>query len=263
MRYYVVTVFPELVERFASEGLLGKAQSKGHIVIDTLNPRDFTTDRHRSIDDTPYGGGSGMVMMPGPLVDAMESAEARERERGGDRPWRVLLTPQGERLDQAAARALAKRPALTLVCGRFEGVDERARRRVDQELSLGDFVLMGGELAALAVIEATARLVEGVLGNPESIEDESHARGRLEYPQYTRPAEFRGEGVPEVLLGGNHAKIEAWRRRQAFERTLARRPDLVSAAVRAAGLTDEERRWLDDLGGLPEPGARPDGGADE
>lgn len=248
MRFHVVTVFPELVDRFCAEGLLGKAQTKGGIEVDTISPRDFTSDRHRSVDDTPYGGGSGMVMMPGPLVDAMEHAEAREAERGGPRPWRVLLTPQGERFRQAHARDLAGRGALTLVCGRYEGVDERARRRVDQELSLGDFVLMGGELAALAVIEATARLVEGVLGNPESIQDESHARGLLEYPHYTRPAEFRGEAVPEVLLSGNHARIEAWRRRQAFERTVARRPDLL----RDRTLSDEERRWLDALGGLPE-----------
>lgn len=243
MRYYVVTVFPELVERFCADGLLGKAQAKSRVGVDTISPREFTTDRHRTVDDTPYGGGSGMVMMPGPIVDAMERAEALEADRGGPRPWRVLLTPQGERFRQDHARDLAERGALTLVCGRYEGVDERARRRVDQELSLGDFVLMGGEIAALAVIEATARLVEGVLGNPDSIRDESHARGRLEYPQYTRPAEFRGEGVPEVLLSGNHARIEAWRRRQSFERTARRRPDLL----RGRELGEEERGWLEEL----------------
>lgn len=189
-----------------------------------------------------------MVMMPGPLVDAMERAEALEAERGGGRPWRILLTPQGERLTQGHVRTLAERDALTLVCGRYEGVDERARRRVDQELSLGDFVLMGGELGALAVIEATARLLPGVLGNPESVYEESHARGRLEYPQYTRPADFRGESVPDVLRSGNHAAIETWRRRRSFERTLERRPDLLRAVPPDA----EERRWLAELGGLPE-----------
>jgi tRNA (guanine37-N1)-methyltransferase len=244
----VVTVFPELVERFARDGLLGKAQAAGLVGVRPVNPRDFTTDRHRSVDDTPYGGGSGMVMMPGPVVDAMEHAEALEAQAGGPRPWRVLLTPQGERLTQAHVRTLAGRGALTLVCGRYEGVDERARQRVDQELSLGDFVLMGGELAALAVVEATARLLEGVLGNPESVREESHARGLLEYPQYTRPAEFRGEGVPEVLRSGNHARIAAWRRRQAFARTLERRPDLI----RGRALDEDERRWLEELGGLPE-----------
>ncbi|MEQ8459882.1 MAG: tRNA (guanosine(37)-N1)-methyltransferase TrmD [Sandaracinaceae bacterium] len=243
MRYYVVTVFTELVERFCEEALLGKAQQSGRVTIDTVSPRDFTTDRHRSIDDTPYGGGSGMVMMPGPVVEAMESAEAREAERGGERPWRVLLTPQGEPFTQRHARELSRRGALTLVCGRYEGLDERARKQMDQEISLGDFVLMGGEIAALAVIEATARLVDGVLGNPQSIEDESHAQGLLEYPQYTRPAEFRGEGVPEVLLSGNHAKIAAWRRRQSFERTLARRPDLLEGRAPS----DEEQAWREEM----------------
>lgn len=246
MRYYVVTLFPELIESFCSEGLLGRAAAAGRIGIETISPRDFATDRHRTVDDTPYGGGSGMVMMPGPLVDAMEEAERRERERGGEAPWRVLLTPQGEPLDQARVAKLAERPALTLVCGRYEGVDERARKRVDQEVSLGDFVLMGGEIGALAIIEATARLVPDVLGNRESIEDESHARGLLEYPQYTRPAVYRGESVPEVLLSGHHAKVAEWRRRQAFERTFQRRPDLL----RKRSLSAEEARWLDELGGL-------------
>jgi len=248
VRYYVVTLFPELVQRFCGEGLLGKASSAGRIAIETLSPREFTTDRHRTVDDTPYGGGSGMVMMPGPLVDAMEEAERREQASGGGAPWRVLLTPQGEPLTQARVAALAQRPALTLVCGRYEGVDERARRRVDQEISLGDFVLMGGEIGALAVIEASARLIPGVLGNLESVQDESHASGLLEYPQYTRPAEFRGEAVPEMLISGHHAKVAAWRRRQALERTLRRRPDLL----RHRALSEEERRWLEELGGLPE-----------
>jgi tRNA (guanine37-N1)-methyltransferase len=248
MRLHVVTVFPELVERFCGEGLLGKAQSSGRVAIDTINPRDFTADRHRSVDDTPYGGGSGMVMRPGPIVDAMERADAIEAARGAPPAWRILMTPQGAPFSQAKARALSERAALTLVCGRYEGIDERARARVDEELSLGDFVLMGGELAALVVIEATARLLEGVLGNPESIEDESHSRGLLEYPHYTRPAEYRGEAVPAVLMSGNHAAIAAWRRRQAFERTLARRPDLIGARA----LSEEERGWLAELGGLPE-----------
>jgi tRNA (guanine37-N1)-methyltransferase len=247
VRYYVVTVFPELVQRFCAEGLLGKGQESGRIGIEAITPRDFTTDRHRSVDDTPYGGGSGMVMRPGPLVEALEEAERRELERGGPRPWRVLLDPQGERFTQAHARALVERGALTLLCGRYEGVDERARRRVDQEISLGDFVLMGGEIAALAVIEASARLLEGVLGNHASIDEESHAQGLLEYPHYTRPAVFRGEEVPEVLISGNHAKIAAWRRQEAFRRTYERRPDLL----RGRALSAEEERWLDELGGLP------------
>ncbi len=238
MKVHVVTVFPQIIDAYCAEGLIGKACAAGHITIETINPRDFTEDRHRSVDDGPYGGGSGMVMMAGPLVAAMERAD----EGAPARPWRVLLTPQGAPLTQAGARRLADRPALTLVCGRYEGVDERARRRVDEEISLGDFVLMGGELAALAVIEATSRLLPGVLGNPQSARDESHADGLLEYPQYTRPAEFRGEGVPEVLTSGNHAAIAAWRRQQALLRTARRRPDLLAGRA----LSDEERGWLAD-----------------
>lgn len=243
MRYYVVTLFPQLVDRFSEEGLLGKARAKGHVGITAIDPREFTSDRHRSVDDTPYGGGSGMVMMPGPIVESMEKADELESAHGGP-SHRVLLTPQGARFDQAMVRELAAMPALTLVCGRYEGVDERARRRVDREVSLGDFVLMGGELAALVVIEATARLREGVLGNPESVQDESHTSGLLEYPHYTRPAEYRGEGVPGVLLSGNHGRIAEWRRRQAFERTLERRPDLIEGRE----LSEEERTWRDQRG---------------
>ncbi len=250
MRYYVVTVFPELVDHFCDQALLGKARQANRISVDTITPRDFTTDRHRSVDDTPYGGGSGMVMQPGPLVAAMEEAERRERERGGPAPWRVLLTPQGERFSQPLARSLAEHGALTMVCGRYEGVDERVRTRVDQEISLGDFVLMGGEVAALALIEATARRVEGVLGNRASIEDESHAEGLLEYPHYTRPPEFRGDSVPDVLLSGHHAAVAAWRRREALRRTLERRPELL----RDRALSKDEARWLEELGGLPEEG---------
>ena len=240
-RYWVVTVFPELVERYCAEALLGKAQAAGRIEVSTVSPRAFTTDRHRTVDDAPYGGGSGMVMMPGPLVDAMEHAEAEALAKGAPRPLRVLLSPQGAPLTQARVRELAAAGSLTLVCGRYEGIDERARRRVDVEISLGDFVVMGGEVAALAVIEATARLVEGVLGNATSIEEESHARGLLEYPHYTRPAEFRGEGVPEVLLSGNHARIAAWRRQEALTRTAARRPDLLEGRE----LDEDERAWLE------------------
>jgi tRNA (guanine37-N1)-methyltransferase len=246
MRFYVVSVLPEMLASFVTTGLVGKAIASGTIEVAAISPRDFTKDRHRTVDDAPYGGGSGMLMMPGPLVDAMEHAEAREAARGEDgaRPLRVLLTPQGEPLTQRVARELATtQRALTLVCGRYEGVDERARTRCDREISLGDFVLMGGEVGAMALIEAVSRLLPGVLGNASSIEEESHSRGRLEYPHYTRPAIFRGEAVPDVLVGGHHAQVARWRKREALRRTMLRRPDLLEEVPADA----EERAMLEEL----------------
>lgn len=243
MRVYLVSVLPEIFDSFLSTGIVGKAKDAGLFAAETITPREFATDRHRTVDDAPYGGGSGMVMMAGPLVAAMDKAERLEIERGGTRPLRILMTPQGERFTQARARMLAEQPALTLVSGRYEGVDERARRRVDLELSLGDFVLMGGEVAAMAVLEAALRLVPGVLGNAESVAEESHASGWLEYPQYTRPAEIFGEKVPDELLSGHHAKVAAWRKRQAIERTLERRPDLLAGRT----LSPEEERLVHEI----------------
>jgi tRNA (guanine37-N1)-methyltransferase len=219
MRIHVVTLFPEMFGSFLRSGLLAKAVDRGHLEVRFANPRDFTSDRHRTVDDTPYGGGSGMVMMPGPLLGALARTGGR----------RVLLTPQGSVFRQADAGRFAASGELTLVCGRYEGVDERVRQQMDEELSLGDFVLFGGEVAAMAIIEATVRLVPDVLGNAASLEEESHARGRLEYPQYTRPAVFEGEAVPEVLRGGNHAAIARFRRKEALRRTRDRRPDLLDA----------------------------------
>lgn len=236
MRIYLVSVLPEIFGSFLSTGLVGKAHQSGLLESEVITPREFATDKHRSIDDAPYGGGSGMVMMAGPLVASMEKAERLESERGGGRPVRILMTPQGEPFTQARARALSSEGALTLVSGRYEGVDERARTRVDLELSLGDFVLMGGEVAAMAVVEAVVRLIPGVLGNAESITEESHSAGWLEYPQYTRPAEIFGEKVPNALLSGHHAKVAVWRREQSIARTLARRPDLLEGRA----LTAEE-----------------------
>ena len=237
LRYHLVSVLPEIFDSFLSTGIVSKAIERGTIRVDRIALRDFAQDKHRSVDDTPYGGGSGMVMMPGPLVDAMEAAEATELARSGVRPTRVLLTPQGEPFTQARARDLVTREALTLVAGRYEGVDERARSRVDLEISLGDFVLMGGEVAAMALLEATARLVPGVLGNATSTDEESHSASLLEYPHYTRPAEFRGEPIPAALLSGHHAQIAKWRREQAIVRTAQRRPDLLETAE----LTEAER----------------------
>ena len=220
MRFTVVTILPELVEPALVAGVVGRAVKAGTISVATMNPRDFTTDRHRTVDDTPYGGGPGMVMKCEPLVAAIESATPGHR---------VLLTPAGAPLDQARVRALAQHEHLILVCGRYEGIDERvAEVAIDEELSVGDFVLSGGEPAALCVIDAVARLVPGVLGEPESATDESFSAGLLEYPQYTRPVTFRERTVPEILAGGNHAAIAAWRRARARERTAQRRPELVA-----------------------------------
>ena len=223
MRFEIVTLFPEILETL-KVGLLGKAIESGLVQIVAHNPRDYATDRHRSVDDAPYGGGDGMLMMPGPVIEALEALDAA---RGGP-THRVLLTPQGARFDQATARRFSTLPSLTLVCGRYEGFDERIREEVHEEISLGDFVLLGGEIAALTIVEATARLVPGVLGNEGSAVEESHSAGRLECPQYTRPAVFRGRAVPEILLSGNHAAIARWRRKESLRRTRSRRPDLFA-----------------------------------
>ena len=222
MEVAVLTLFPRLIAGPLGESLLGKAQEKGLLRVRVMDIRDYASGKHRVTDDVPYGGGAGMVMKPEPLVAAIEAARAA---LPGARV--VLLSPQGRRFDQRKAEELAGCERLVLACGRYEGVDERVLAYVDEELSLGDFVLQGGEVAALAVIEAAARLVPGVLGNEESAASESFAREMmLEGPQYTRPPEFRGAGVPEALLSGDHARIARWRRRQALLRTRERRPDL-------------------------------------
>lgn len=239
MRFEIVTLFPEHFE-VLEVGLVGKAKASGRIQVTTLTPRDFTHDVHRTVDDAPYGGGSGMVMRPGPFVDALEHLD---RERGGDPTRRVLLTPQGVPFTQADARRFSELATLTLICGRYEGFDERIRAYVDEEVSLGDFVLLGGETAAVAVVEATARLIPGVLGNNASAVDESHAEGLLEYPHYTRPEVFREQVVPAVLRSGDHGAIARWRRKQSLRRTLERRPDLLQSAE----LSDDDRALLEEI----------------
>ncbi|HEY8039335.1 MAG TPA: tRNA (guanosine(37)-N1)-methyltransferase TrmD [Polyangiaceae bacterium] len=232
MRVDVVTLFPEMFAGFLAASFVGRAIEGGQLAVRFRSPRDFGLGKHKSVDDTPYGGGSGMVMRVDVLVTAMESldADAPIPAAGpATRARRVLLTPQGRVLDQAKVQELSRLDAVMLVCGRYEGFDERVRTHVDEEISLGDFVMTGGEVAAMAVVDACARLLPGVLGNEASTIDESHSPdtgGLLEYPHYTRPAEFRGERVPEVLVGGNHAEIARWRREQAIARTRARRPDL-------------------------------------
>jgi tRNA (guanine37-N1)-methyltransferase len=235
LTFEVVTLFPEVMAGFLSVTVIGRAIEAGVIAVHCTNPRDFAPGRYRQVDDTPYGGGPGMILSVEPIAAALESIAAA---RGASR--RVLLTPRGALFDQARARALAAEPRVTLVCGRYEGIDERAASLVDEELRLGDFVLAGGEVAAAAVIEAVARLVPGVLGCGLSAGDESFTAGRLEYPQWTRPAAWRGQPVPEILLSGDHGAIARWRRREALRATVARRPDLLAAHP----LTEDERRLI-------------------
>ncbi len=232
MKVSVVTLFPEYFRGPLETGILGRAAQDGLVAVEVVDLRRFGEGRHQVTDDYPFGGGAGMVMKPGPVVDAIDRVRVR---RPGARV--APLRPQGRRFDQGVAREYAALDAFALVCGRYEGFDERVRAFVDDELSVGDFVLMGGEAAAMAVIEAAARLVPGVLGDARSPDEESHADGLLEYPQYTRPREFRGLAVPEVLLSGHHGRIAAWRREQAVIRTARRRPDLLARA----DLTDAER----------------------
>ena len=228
----VLTIFPELFGPFFETAFVGHAQRQGVLAIAAHDLRQWTTDRHRSVDDSPYGGGAGMVMTPEPLVTAIEALVG---PKGPGRTTRVIyLSPQGEPLSQARLEAFAREEALLFVCGRYEGVDERVLElAVDEELSAGDYVLSGGELPAMVVIEGLVRLLPGVLGNPDSIETESFRGGALlEGPHYTRPPIYRGLSVPDVLRSGDHAEIAAWRKRQAKSRTLARRPDLIRGPAR-------------------------------
>lgn len=237
MRFTVYTLFPGLIAPYLEEALLARAVRQGLVEVELRDLRRFAGNRTGRVDDAPYGGGAGMVMKVEPLVEAIEHARA---SLPGARV--VLLDPAGRRFDQTVAREYAAAGRLVLVCGRYEGVDERVRHFVDEELSLGDFVLTGGELAALVVVDACARLVPGVLGNEESPDTESFQGGLLEYPQYTRPPEFRGLRVPEVLVSGDHGRIAAWRRKQALLRTRERRPDLFARL----SLDERDRKLLDD-----------------
>ena len=225
MRVDVITLFPELFETFLETSFVGRGRSGGQLEVRLRLLRDFGLGKHKSVDDTPYGGGSGMVMRVDVLAACMDALD--EDAPGGVHAHRVLLTPQGRPLDQTLVRSLAARPAIMLVCGRYEGFDERVRSLVQEEVSLGDFVMTGGEVAAMAVIEGCVRLLPGVLGNEESTREESHAEGLLEYPQFTRPVEYRGMRVPDVLQSGNHAEIARWRQEQSVQRTEERRPDLM------------------------------------
>jgi tRNA (guanine37-N1)-methyltransferase len=239
MRIDVVSLFPRMFDGVLAESMLRVAQERGAVAIRVVDLRDFAEGRHRVADDYPFGGGGGMVLKPEPLFAAVESL----REAGSRV---ILLCPQGERFTQAAAARLAQEAHLVLLCGHYEGVDERVREHlVDEEISIGDYVLTGGELPAMVVLDAVVRLLPGVLGDPAGAARESFVTGRLDYPQYTRPADFRGLRVPDVLLSGDHERIARWRRREALRRTLVRRPDLLALVPPTA----EEQEWLEELTG--------------
>jgi tRNA (guanine37-N1)-methyltransferase len=244
MRVDVLTLFPEVMQPYLTASILGRAQAAGHTEFHLHNLRDYSQDKkHFTVDDRPFGGGAGMVLMCQPVCDAVESIERQDPREA----LRILLTPQGSPFNQQTAGSLAQHERLLLICGHYEGYDERIVEILRPvEISLGDFVLTGGELPALAVIDAVTRLLPGVLGNASGAEDESFQGGELEYPQYTRPRSFRAHEVPDVLLSGDHARIEAWRREQARERTRRRRPDLLRKTAVAAPATARHtaRRYM-------------------
>jgi tRNA (guanine37-N1)-methyltransferase len=234
MRLDILTIFPAFFDSILAEGIVSRARERGLLDIRVHDLRDWTTDRHRVTDDAPYGGGAGMVMKPEPLFAAIEQLRA---EAPGSRT--VLLSPQGRVWNQALVREHAALTGVILVCGRYEGVDERVREAlIDEEISIGDYVLSGGETAAMVLLETLARLVPGVVGQAESVERDSFFAGLLDHPHYTRPAEFRGRAVPPVLLSGDHAAIERWRREQALRQTLRKRPDLLETAALTPGDRD-------------------------
>lgn len=225
MRFETLSVFPEVFAPYLDASIMGRAQRAGILDFAAHDLRDWTHDRHRTVDDAPFGGGQGMLMKPAPIFEAVEALSAE-----GPRPHVVFFSPCGRRYDQSCAEALSHEERVLLVCGRYEGMDERAYELADDVFSLGDYVLTGGELAAMVVIDSVVRLLPGALGDAMSAKDESFSDGLLEYAQYTRPASYRGMDVPEVLLGGDHAKVDAWRRRSAVERTARWRPDLIEEA---------------------------------
>jgi tRNA (guanine-N1)-methyltransferase len=239
MRIDVLTLFPEMFDGVFGASILGKARDKGIVALEAINFRDYSNNKHNTVDDYPYGGGGGMVLKAEPVFSAVEDLMAKKESEA--RPRVILMCPQGESFTQKKAEELAKEEHLVLICGHYEGYDERIREYlVTDELSIGDYVLTGGEIPAMTVIDSVVRLLPGVLGNESSAVTDSYSTGLLEYPHYTRPAVFRDWEVPEVLISGNHARIDAWRREQSLLRTLQRRPDLLEKAE----LTDKERKWL-------------------
>jgi len=239
MQIDIISIFPEMFQSPFDASIIKRAREKGLVQINTWNLRDWTTDRHKTTDDTPYGGGGGMVMKPEPIFAAVEEIRADE-----DVPV-ILLTPQGRLFNQQVAEELAAQERLIFICGRYEGVDERVREHLaTDEISIGDYVLSGGELAAMVIVDAVVRLLPGALGYEHAAAEDSHATGLLEGPHYTRPLDFRGWEVPEVLRSGHHARVAEWRRQQALKRTLERRPELLARAK----LTAQDKRWLQEMG---------------
>jgi tRNA (guanine37-N1)-methyltransferase len=238
----IVTIFPAMIRQALADGVVGRAIERGTLDVAIHDLRDFTTDRHRVVDDVPYGGGPGMVLKPEPIFRALD-AIAEQRGVPLETMSTVLMSPQGTSFTQAEAVRLSRAAHVVLLCGRYEGVDERVRAKVAEELSIGDYVLSGGELPALVVIDAVARHVPGVVGDDQSVADDSFSRGLLDFPHYTRPAEVGTLRVPDVLLSGNHAEIRRWRKRESLSRTLERRPDLLAGAA----LDEEEREILREL----------------
>ena len=240
MRIDIITIFPEMFPCVFDASIIKRARDKGLVDIRIWNLRDWTTDRHKTTDDTPYGGGGGMVMKPEPIFAAVESLRGEDES-----PPVILLTPQGRLFNQAIASELASQERLIFICGRYEGVDERVREHlVTDEISIGDYVLSGGELAAMVIVDAVVRLLPGALGYERAAIEDSHATGLLEGPHYTRPLRFRDWEVPEILRSGHHARVAQWRRRQSLKRTLERRPDLLARAP----LSEQDKRWLREMG---------------
>lgn len=241
MQFDVLTIFPAMFEGFLTESMIGRAVQRSLFSVRIHNIRDYATDKHHMTDDTPYGGGGGMVMKPEPIFAAVEAVRLPDAARP---PRVVLLTPQGRLFSHALARELSQEAQVVLICGRYEGVDERVREHlVTDEVSIGDYVITGGELAAAVIIDAVGRMIPGALGDPAATFKDSHANGLLEYPQYTRPADFRGWRVPDILVSGDHARVDRWRREQALLRTKRRRPELLSRVE----LSPEDLRFLASL----------------
>lgn len=245
MQFDVITLFPEMFRALTDWGITSRAAKQQRYTLRSWNPRDFTHDNYRTIDDRPYGGGPGMVMLARPLEDAIDAACVAQGEAGVTQPHVVLMSPQGKPLTHRKVESLARRPGVVLLCGRYEAIDQRlVDRRVDEEISLGDFVLSGGEVPAMALIDAVVRLLPGVLGDAQSAVQDSFVNGLLDCPHYTRPEEYEGKRVPDILLGGHHAEIEKWRRQQALVNTARKRPDLIEAARSEGLLSRADEKFL-------------------